>query len=356
MTERAEAWRVLAQSNADLADAWHAQSVSLCIYLLGMREYYRCEHGLPLVQPLPRDAIGAWIAARETAWDELRDAPGGDEGPQFRPLLPERSRDPFDTDAIRDPLAAEGLAYAAGIGRFGRPQFVLARLIGREVREGCEILVCGEELARGAEASPAMSRGREVLVRMDALERWLWMRHEEWRLHPRDNGLAAAYAIHEAALPADAREAPAVIRRMAAHEREALILHELGERRVDADLGDAWHDLIEDAPSRKAELLARAVRDLLADCTVTLPQLLERGDDASIHAWFGLLDGMRQKLAPGLLEGYRQWRTGASAELAACLDAARAHWAQSAQTVLDTWHDEGPGGLDRLVDRELLVF
>jgi hypothetical protein len=356
MTDRLPAWRATAQANADLADAVHAQSASLCIYLLEMREFYRWERRLPFDHALSRSEIGPWITAREAGWDRLRDSVSGELA--FAPLLPELEADPFATESIREVLAGEGLAYGAGIGRFGRPQFFLARLLDRQVREGCEILVCGEELARGASAPPALSRGREVLIRQDALDRWLWSRYEEWRLHPRDNGLAAAYAIHEAALPPGERDAPSVVRRMAAHEREALILHELGERQVDAQLGEHWHDLIEDAPSRKAEVLARAVRDLLADCAVTLPTLIARDDDASIHCWFGLLDGMRLKLAPGMMEEYQRWRrcTGTWASLPALVDSARCHWADVARTLLDAWQAEGSTALDRLVDDESLSF
>ena len=33
------------QTNCDIADARHARDVSLCTYLLGMREFYRWECG-----------------------------------------------------------------------------------------------------------------------------------------------------------------------------------------------------------------------------------------------------------------------------------------------------------------------
>lgn len=356
MTERVDAWRAIAQANADLSDAMHAQSTSMCIYLLEMREFFRWERRLPADSALPRSELGQWISAREATWESLRgESPGV---PAFGPLLPGLAGDPFETAAIRDALAAEGVAYGAGIGRFGRPLFFLARLVDRQVRDGCEILVCGEELARGSNAPPALSRGNEVLVRQDALERWLWTRYEEWRLHPRANGLAAAFAMHEASAPAGERDAPAVIRRMAMHERDTLILHELGERQMDDTLGDAWCDLIGDAANRKTEVLARAVRDLLVDSAVTLPDLVGRGDLASIHAWFGLLDGMRLKLAPGMLDAYERWsRLGGIGDcLAPMLAAARRHWAEVSERMLDIARKEGIAALDRLVEDDRLAF
>lgn len=345
----------IVQRNADLADAQHAQTAPLCIYLLDMREYFRWQRRFPLDVPLARAELGAWIGERERHWEHLR-TEVGDAGPLagFRPILPGLCADPFATDPVREALTGAGLVFGAGIGRFGRPHFFLGRLAARESREGNEILVCGEELARGAVALPAMSRGNEILVRQDALERWLWSRYEEWRLHPHDNGLALAFDFHAKA-PGDSGDA-ATIRRMAALEREALILHELGERRIDGDLGDAWHDLIEEMPSRKAEILVRSVRDLLADCTVTLPELLGRGQSASVHCWFGLLDGVRQKLAPGMVDAYQRWRQGDRACLDERLIEARQHWRSAAATVLRRWQHGGAAALEDLRDDGSLIF
>ena len=358
-----------AQFNADLADALHANLSPLCIYLLDMRDFFRWERRLELGDDISRSELGAWIGSREAHWDGLR-GDGEDAAPAYRPLLPRLSDDPFETSALRQTLAANRLVYGAGIGRFGRPQFFLGRELSRELREGNQIVICGEELARGATAAPAMSRGDEILVRQDALERWLWSRFEEWQLHRHDNGLAAAYALHAATLAADAAP-PQVIRRMAAVEREALILHELGERRIDAELGDDWHDMLDGMPSRKAEALARAVRDLLADCTVTLPTLAEQGALASLHCWFGLLEGLRLTLAPGLHDDYQAWRRAHPADAGAAgrlpgraslrlqkirFNAARRHFADAASRLLDAWRRNGTAGVEALLDQPAMVF
>lgn len=343
-----------AQYNADLADALHAQAAPLCIYLMDMREYFRWRHGLSLADSLPRAGLGAWIGEREHLWEQLRTSIEGDEDfSPFRPLLPEVCGDPFDTLALREHLHQRGLVYGAGVGRFGRPQFFLGRVLAREQREGNTVLICGEELARGAQASPAMSRGDEILIRQDALERWLWARYEEWRLHPHDGGLAAAVEHHTEAVGGDP---VAAIHRMAEVEREALILHEVGERRIDGELGEAWHDMLEALPSRKAEMLVRSVRDLLADCEVTLPALLKRGADSSIHCWFGVIDGVRQKLSPGLIDAYRRWREGDRAALADRLPDACAHWRALAHRVYAAWREGDSAALESLRDDVSIPF
>jgi hypothetical protein len=60
--------------------------------------------------------------------------------------------------------------------------------------------------------------------------------------------------------------------------------------------------MLEQLDDRRVELVVRAVRDLLADCMVTLPVLLERHAVASLHFWFSNFDGMRRALAPEFLE------------------------------------------------------
>ena len=83
-------------------------------------------------------------------------------------------------------------------------------------------------------------------------------------------------------------------RAMAAAETETLILHELGEqpgRRDSPRNGSGCSAVLH---AGRAELFARAARDHLADCTSTLPALLERDASGSLHVWF------RRQSAPAL--------------------------------------------------------
>lgn len=338
-----------AQYNADLADAHFAQAATLCIYLLDMREYYRWLKALPLDAKLPREHLGPWIAEQEARWESLR--ADGEVPNEYRPLDPAVSDDPFDTRSVQQLLVTGGLVYGAGIGRFGRPLFFLAECRRRETREGLDIAVCGRELARGSSAPPAMSRDAQVIVRRDALERWLWTRYEEWQHHPRDNGFAAAWLLHSGGVaPGDHPDPKAVVARMADAEVETLILHEIGERRIDALVGDAWHDMIDDLGNRKLEVFARSARDLLADCGHTLPSLLARGDLASIHCWFGLLDGMRLKLSPTLSATYRAARGNPDAAFGRVLAEAAEHWQRVCTQLVDHWQAGGATAVQTLLE------
>ena len=66
-------------------------------------------------------------------------------------------------------------------------------------------------------------------------------------------------------------------------EAETAVLHEIGEARAGELLGTEWEEMLLDLGRSRAEFTARAVRDHLADCLVTLPALLEHDDDRSLR-------------------------------------------------------------------------
>jgi hypothetical protein len=62
-----------------------------------------------------------------------------------------------------------------------------------------------------------------------------------------------------------------------------------------------------------AEPVARAVRDLLADCLSTLPALLDRPDAGALHFHFATFDAPRRQLFPEALLAYGRFRSGGDA-------------------------------------------
>ena len=122
---------------------------------------------------------------------------------------------------------------------------------------------------------------------------------------------------------------------MVEREAETLILHELGEAMAEPLLGGAWRELVASFTGRRAEILARAVRDNLADCLSTLPCLIERDTAGSIHFFFANFEGMRSKLFPLLAQAYRAWReSGSLAPMREAARAGSAHWHEAALRLL----------------------
>jgi hypothetical protein len=327
------------QRNCDISDARHARDMTMCTYLLEMREFYRWEHDIPLDQPPPRDELGAWLTQREARW-------GAVEGEDFSPLPVGTSAiDPFDIEAANRALVPHGLAYGAGYGRFHKPHFFLGELLRRERRDGFEVLVTGCEYARDITAVPAAYQNGAIYVRQDALRRWLWEKVELWSVKRADGALKSA--LEGYGYGADPRGA---LERMTAAESEAAILHEVGEGLAERLLGPEWREMLASLTRKRPEILARAVRDNLADCLSTLPGLVERAAACSLHFYFANFEGMRRTLFPLLPEAYRRWReSGGSAPL---LDAARAgvaHWSAAASRLIDI-HRGNPGRADAQIE------
>lgn len=312
------------QRNCHIVDARHAREMTLCTYLLEMREFYRWEAGIAPGEPLARAEVGAWLNAREALWESLA-------GRDLAPLpLGDEEYDPFDVAAINRYLVPHRLVYGAGIGRFGKPHFFLGRLGRREDDDDLTVLVCECEYARDLTAIPAALQGGTVIVRREALRQWLWEKAEAWAMKRTPGALARALAAY--GYEADPR---AALERMTDAETATLILHERGEHAAGQRLGAAWEDRLACAPKRRAEILMRAVRDNLADCLVTLPALIERQAWPSLWFWFANFDGMRRELWPALAAfDVAQVGTGGTATLEAIVRRGAVHWEAVARRLL----------------------
>lgn len=334
------------QKNCTIADARHARDMTMCTFLLEMREYYRWEMEIPYGARLPKDELGDWLNARESLWNTV-------EEEDFSPLpLNATGIDPFEADDINRALIPQGLVYSSGLGHFRKPHFVLAELKRAEVRDGVQVLVAGCEYARDLIAPPAAMRDGAIFLRMDAVRRLLWNKYEEWQWKEKDTALGRAFAYYDFE-----HDIERGLDRMVDAESEAMILHEVGEARAESLLGADWSVMLGHLTSRHAELLARAVRDHLADCMVTLPTLLEREAIGSLHFYLANLSGLRRTLFPALPQAYEAWLdSGDATQLATLVNAAEAHWLNTARQLMTTYHRDpvkGDAQINALADGDL---
>lgn len=291
--------RATVQRNCHISDAQHARNYTLCTYLLKMREYYRWEHGYPINATLPKDELGDWITDRELLWEQLEET-------GFEPLLLGQGKiDPFETTAINSELTEQGLVYSGGYGGRTAPHFFLAELLRKEERHGLPVLIAGREHARDMTAPPAMLLDGTLFIRRESMRRMLWEKIEEWQWKQKTGAMARAMACYDFKTDFDR-----ALERMTDNEVEAALLHEVGEWRAERHLGDAWGRLLLAVSGTRGELVARAVRDHLADCISTLPALLEQAHEASLHFYFANLGGMRRALFPELSAAYLRWTEG----------------------------------------------
>jgi uncharacterized protein DUF6866 len=327
------------QHNCDISDAHHAQDLTMCSYLLAMRELYCWENDLPLKTLPPKDELGRWLTEREAFWSDL-------ESSDFEPLpLAGRSLDPFDSAAINAELIPHGFIYSGGYGRFHRPQFFLGQLVRREERDGLDVVVAGCEYARGLSAPPAAYQNGTVFLRQEALRRWLWEKIELWGTRHPEGALKSAlecYGFDD--------DPEVALARMTDAESEAIILHEMGEGQADTLLGERWKDMLASLSGKRAEILARAVRDNLADCLSTLPALLARSAQGSIHFYFANFDGMRRQHFPALATAYGAWRdSGNAVHLSETAAAGCEHWLAAARRLV-ALHEDGAGEAEHRIE------
>ncbi len=312
------------QHNCDISDARYAGDYGLCTFLLKMREYYRWENELPFTRALPKDELGSWLSAREAQWSAI-------ESEAFRPLPLARGEvDPLEADVANRELLPQGFVYSAGYGRFHKPVFFLGELLRVEERAGFTVLISSCEYARELAAPPAMLQGRTIFVRLESVRRYLWEKIEEWQWRKQDNTLARALASYDFV-----GDTEAALARMAENEMETMILHEVGEAMAGERLGEGWRDMMAALARTRAEALARAVRDLLADCLSTLPELLTRANLPALHFYFATFDAPRRDLFPQAPQAYREsLRTGSLAPLAQAVREGEARWLETARGLL----------------------
>lgn len=309
------------QHNCHITDARHARSMTMCAYLLEMQQYYRWENGIPYSASLPKGEVGNWLVEREKLWSEFEDLP-------YSPLRIDGEIDPFDSMAVNRLIVPEGYVYGAGYGRFGKPHFFLGRLSRKEVRGDYTILVSDCEYARDLVAPTAAFQNGTIFLRRDAVRRMVW--EGLWKKRG-----DAAYC-HDASTPDAALEVATE------RECEAVILHELGEGMAGEMLGRGWEAMVSDAASIKTEVIVRAVRDLLADCLSTLPGLIKRGEECSLHFYFENLSGMRRELFPLAIEAYRAWcAAGDPGPLSEAIENGSEHWLDVGRNLLGKYQVDG---------------
>lgn len=311
------------QRNCDISDARHAGDYGMCTFLLKMREYYRWENELPFTRKLGKDDVGDWLKSREESWAAIESA-------EFAPLpLAGGALDPFDTQAANRELLPRGHVYSAGYGRMGKPVFFLGELARVEERRGYTVLVSSCEHARELAAPPAMLLGDTIFVRLESVRRYLWEKIEEHQWRRQGQAMSRALSSYDFIAGPEA-----ALARMTANEAETMILHELGEAAAGERLGAAWEEMLLGLSGTPGEPVARAVRDLLADCLCTLPALIERSNLPALHFYFATFDAPRRSLFPQALEAYERFVASGSLEpLARMVQEGRERWLETARRV-----------------------
>jgi hypothetical protein len=327
------------QHNCNISDARHAGSYTMCIYLLKMREYFRWEMEQDFGSTLARNDVGNWLIEREQLWADI-------EGQDYAHLdIEGEMHDPFHSGPINRKLLEHGLVYSAGIGQKAKPHFFLADLVRHESVNGYDIFVSAREYARDLTSPPAMSHDRTIYIRRESFKRMIWEKTEQWRWSKPRNAMARTIACYD--FDGDLH---AALEQMTDQELESAILHEIGEIRAGESL-PGWHDMMSHLMFTQAEIMARAVRDHLADAISTLPALLNNRQEASIHFYMANLTSMRKHIFPSLNDAYDDWlESGNPVRLESLVDKSRSHWQSVAIEMLALYEQYGENSHEHIED------
>jgi hypothetical protein len=280
--------------NCNISDARHWGYYSLCGLLLRLRDLYRSEKGIPLWEKMPQEDIGRWIASRENLWRELEDK-------ELTPITMNGNIfGPFEIEKINAELERHGLIYGAGLGLYRKPCFFLADLLSKKTTNGFAVYLAGAEYARDLSDHPAMLQENVIYARVEPTKLLIWTRFAEMRCKGKTALLFAfsSYGISPGETPSE--DIARRIALIARTEAETYVHHEIGEAVEGEKIGAEWKAFLTSLPAGRVELLARAVKDILADTCDNgmLNYIIREQKTGSLGFYLVFLGGMRKLLFP----------------------------------------------------------
>jgi hypothetical protein len=287
--------------NCDISDAQHAGLFSTCGLALRLRDLYKWEEGLNPWEEKDSSDILDWIGAKEQLWEKLFNR-------KYADLLIQGKRyDPFDTAKINAILQPHGILYGAGYAYSLKPTFFLAPIEKKSQADGYSVYTLGREMARDLLTLPALSQDSWILLRTDSARLFLW---DQMTYIKKSGRPALRFALEHCGLK---KQEPDVLRNhmpaILAAQKGSYIYHEIGEMKDSIFQPDIWRELIAAFPHSPVELLARAVKDLLADTNAhgTLPYLIRNRKAAGLGLYVAFRDGLLKELFPELSEAFRDF-------------------------------------------------
>jgi len=321
--------------NCDISDSRHAGVYSVCGLALRLRDMYKWEMGLDPWVEKDSSEILDWIGDREEKWDNLAEEDFEEITVLGTPY------DPFDTRAINAVLEHQGFFYGAGYARSLKPTFFLAVLEEKKKVAGHTIYILGRELARDLFTSPALAQDNCILIRKDSAKLFLW---DKMFYIKKSGRHALRFALESYGLKDQHSDALRQnLERISSAETETYIYHELGEIQDTVFDREIWREIIAAYPHTLVELLARTVKDLLADTNEygTFQYITRERKTASLALYVAFIEGLTKELFPELrpaFEGFVQTHDWDLIEQAVFAGYDRAK--QYAETIINI-HQEG---------------
>ena len=349
---RIEGLRQQVMANCHRSDAQFAGSFSLCGLLLRLRDFYKWEKGLPpWIEPDSPEVL-SWIESRENLWEEVADE-------ELQPLSWNGLKiEPFDIDPINEILLEHGLYYGAGYAAFMKPSFFLGQVSGLQRLGDYQVIHIRGELARDLFTAPAQTRENVILARWRPAAAYLW----DAILNTGDSRRRAmsltlkVYGLNRE----DIKKAPQVwtdrFKAMIEAEIECYVRHEYGELTDRIFAHDQWRAIVGGHPHSRIELLARTIKDLLADTGENgrLSYIIENRREGSLGIFMAQHDGLASRIFSEIIPVFSRYLEDRDwTELEeACQSGLKkaAHMAKELMDLADEAENQASGWLARQVD------
>ena len=295
--------------NCDISDARDNGIYSICTLVLKLRNLYKWEHGLEPWQEPDSPVLLDWIAAKEEYWETIKDKPFSQI-----PINGEEV-DPFLLPIINESLSFDNHIYGAGYGRSMKAVFFIAEVLEDRVVEGCPTLILGKEKARELSSPFAMLQDGVIYIRKEPLRFFFWDQIQEVTPSCKIamQQALACYGLVKDACVLDREKLVDVFDSIIDQELEIFIYHEVGENQKNLLDSDVLKKIVSAFPASALELVARAVKDILADTHSKgfLGHILAKKRKSSLGFYVSFLDGMRKLLCPEINEASKQfWEDG----------------------------------------------
>ncbi len=287
--------------NCEISDARHAGLYSICGLALRLRDLYKWEKGLDPWEEKESSEILDWIGNKEQKWERVFET-------DYQNLcIQDHDYEPFDTKTINTILEPHGLFYGAGYAHSLKPTFFLAAIEDKNNVRQYPVYTLGRELARDLLTIPALAQDRAILWRKESAKMFLW----DQMLYIKKSGRQAlGFALEQCGLN---DQHPETLRRnlttILAAQKETYIYHELGEIMDTVFDPDIWREIIAAYPHTAVELLARTVKDLLADTNEygALRFFIRERKAASVGFYVAFIDGLAKVLFAELISAFQKF-------------------------------------------------
>jgi hypothetical protein len=295
--------------NCDISDARDNGIYSICTLVLKLRNLYKWEHDLQPWEEPDSPVLLDWIAAKEEYWQSIHAEP-------FASIpINGEGVNPFQLPVINRHLTDDNHVYGAGYGRSLKAVIFLAEILEERLVEATPTLILGKEKARELSSPFAMLQDGIIYIRKDSMRFFFWDQIQEITPSCRIAMQQAlgAYGLMKGGCSLDREKLISIFDHMVDKELEIFIYHEVGESQENLLDSSKLKKIIAAYPASALELLARAVKDILADTHPLglLNHIIGMERKSSLGFYMSFLDGMRKLLCPGLNEASRNfWDNG----------------------------------------------